>query len=175
MNKLLLFHPKGRNTCSVPGTEPRTPALQADSLLCCRHANLPQPPHRTESTFYVFWRNHDFPSPEPRQGLTEAEPWLGASRPPVGLQQPLPRALQWGMFVFQECTAWEDNSQHLARITSSQVSCGPGSARGRRALDSREDGVALAASEPASRTSDWLQVDVGPNFWERFRRRRDAG
>ena len=88
------FTQKEETLGSVPGTEPRTLALQVDSLPC--PANLPQLPHRTELTFYVFWRNHvllfSFAWTQART-VTEAEPWLGASRPPVGLQQPLPRAL----------------------------------------------------------------------------------
>ena len=105
MSKWLLFHPKGRNTCSVPGTEPRTPALQADSLPCAAGTQTFHNRHTEENWLFTFSGEtmfYDFPSPEPRQGLSEAEPWLGASRPPVGLQQPLPRALQWGLFVFQE-------------------------------------------------------------------------
>lgn len=124
-----------------------------------------------DTTFYYF------PSPKPRQGqwLKWSRGWgfarlLGSSSPSLELCNEV-------CSYSKNTQLWE--GQQPAPGSNDQL---PGELwarlrqRKRGSDNSHEDGVALTISEPASRTSDWLQVGVGPTFWEQhFRRRRDAG
>lgn len=95
--QVAVFHPKEWNTHLVAGTW----------TFKNRHTEQNFP-------FYIFWRNHGILfcfAWTQLKTVTEAEPWLGASHPPLGLWHPLPGALQWGMSTLREHTVLERQQQ----------------------------------------------------------------
>lgn len=95
MNKLLCFTQKNEILTWSQAREPSKTVTQ----------NFP---------FYIFWRNHGILfcfAWTQLKTVTEAEPWLGASHPPLGLWHPLPGALQWGMSTLREHTVLERQQQ----------------------------------------------------------------